>query len=317
MREPEEVFVEAPEAISYSESHENIVDLDVSPVKSLDDWDDNEDIISEEMDKELDLIATAKIYQYHRFDPSNEEVVTTQYHTQESKIKPNFCNDVDEEEELLERYYQRGSQQYNRFQRAPIRPGGRHRKFEPILSSPQTSLLPTRTKVCKILFIGSSSTGKTSIIRRYVKKTFAPTYRATIGADFLAKVVKWNENLTLRLQLWDIAGQDRFSLLSRSFYKDAAGAFIVSDLSRAETLDAVISWKEELDNKVRMADGSKLPCFLLANKCDLLEDSSHQSKQHCKIYQQYGFRGWIQTSAKEDINISEAMALLLRIVTKK
>ena len=137
MREPEEVFVEAPEAISYSESHENIVDLDVSPVKSLDDWDDNEDIISEEMDKELDLIATAKIYQYHRFDPSNEEVVTTQYHTQESKIKPNFCNDVDEEEELLERYYQRGSQQYNRFQRAPIRPGGRHRKFEPILSSPQ------------------------------------------------------------------------------------------------------------------------------------------------------------------------------------
>ena len=91
-------------------------------------------------------------------------------------------------------------------------------------------------------------------------------FRATIGADFLAKVVKWNENLTLRLQLWDIAGQDRFSLLSRSFYKDAAGAFIVSDLSRAETLDAVISWKEELDNKVRMADGSKLPCFLLANK---------------------------------------------------
>ena len=91
-------------------------------------------------------------------------------------------------------------------------------------------------------------------------------FRATIGADFLAKIVKWNENLTLRLQLWDIAGQDRFSLLSRSFYQDAAGAFIVSDLSRAETLDAVISWKEELDNKVRMADGSKLPCFLLANK---------------------------------------------------
>ena len=52
-------------------------------------------------------------------------------------------------------------------------------------------------------------------------------------------------------------------------------------------------------------------------QCDLLEDSSHQSKQHCKIYQQYGFRGWIQTSAKDDINISEAMALLLRIVTKK
>ncbi len=78
--------------------------------------------------------------------------------------------------------------------------------------------------------------------------------------------MKWNENLTLRLQLWDIAGQDRFSLLSRSFYKDAVGAFVVSDITRAETLDAVISWKEELDAKVQMTDGSKIPCFLLANK---------------------------------------------------
>ena len=92
------------------------------------------------------------------------------------------------------------------------------------------------------------------------------TYRATIGADFLAKVVKWNENLTLRLQLWDIAGQDRFSLLSRSFYKDAVGAFVVSDLSRSETLDAAIAWKEELDAKVQLTDGTELPCFLLANK---------------------------------------------------
>ena len=51
--------------------------------------------------------------------------------------------------------------------------------------------------------------------------------------------------------MWDIAGQDRFSLLSRSFYSDAAGAFIVSDLTRPETLEAVIRWKEELDAKVR------------------------------------------------------------------
>ena len=130
LREPEEVFVEAVEVISSSGSHENIVDLDVSPHrKSLDDdCNDEEDIINEEMDKELDLIATAKIYQY----PSNEEIVKTQYHTKERKFKPNSCIDGDEEEELLER-----SQQYNRFQRAPIRPGRRHRKFDPILSSPQ------------------------------------------------------------------------------------------------------------------------------------------------------------------------------------
>ena len=79
-------------------------------------------------------------------------------------------------------------------------------------------------------------------------------------------MVHWNENLTLRLQLWDIAGQDIFTLMSRSFYKDAVGSFVVSDLTRLETLDSVIAWKEELDSKVQMSDGSKIPCFLLGNK---------------------------------------------------
>lgn len=54
--------------------------------------------------------------------------------------------------------------------------------------------------------------------------------------------------------------------MSRSFYKDALGAFIVSDLSRPETLEAVIRWKEELDTKVQGFDGNPIPCFLLANK---------------------------------------------------
>ena len=79
-------------------------------------------------------------------------------------------------------------------------------------------------------------------------------------------MVHWNENLTLRLQLWDIAGQDIFTLMSRSFYKDAVGSFVVSDLTRLETLDSVIAWKEELDSKVQLSDGSKIPCFLLGNK---------------------------------------------------
>ena len=54
--------------------------------------------------------------------------------------------------------------------------------------------------------------------------------------------------------------------MSRSFYKDAVGAFVVSDLTRVETLDTVITWKEELDSKVQLTDGSKIPCFLLGNK---------------------------------------------------
>lgn len=158
-------------------------------------------------------------------------------------------------------------------------------------------------------------TSRSELLTAAWPREIFPLVRATIGADFLAKVVHWDERTTLRLQMWDIAGQDRFSLLSRSFYSDAAGAFIVSDLTRPETLEAVIRWKEELDAKVRGLDDQLLPCYLLANKCDLLDDLSVQAKYHARISQQYGFRGWIETSAKDDINVTDAVHLLLRDVS--
>ena len=132
--ENDEVFEEAPEVISGSGSFENIVDLDDSPKKSPDTFEGNKDIVNEELEKELDLIATAKIYQYGHY-PSQKEVVSTQYHIQDRKLNQDIFEDT-EEEEGLERYYHRGSL-HSRFKRVPIRPGGRHRRYEPILSSPQ------------------------------------------------------------------------------------------------------------------------------------------------------------------------------------
>ena len=57
-----------------------------------------------------------------------------------------------------------------------------------------------------------------------------------IGAEYLTKIIKWNDSLYLRLQLWDIAGQETFKFLSKSFYENAVGAFVVTDLTRWETL---------------------------------------------------------------------------------
>lgn len=59
----------------------------------------------------------------------------------------------------------------------------------------------------KILVIGDLGTGKTSIIKRYVHRFFTQHYRATIGVDFALKVLNWDENTLIRLQLWDIAGK--------------------------------------------------------------------------------------------------------------
>lgn len=157
-----------------------------------------------------------------------------------------------------------------------------------------------REHLYKILVIGELGTGKTSFIKRYVHQYFSPNYRATIGVDFALKVLNWDQNTIIRLQLWDIAGnslplfclfffffgtkffylikiffglfwdifpgQERFGNMTRVYYKEAVGAFIVFDVTRSATFDAVIKWKQDLDSKVQLPNGSPIPCILIANK---------------------------------------------------
>ena len=135
----------------------------------------------------------------------------------------------------------------------------------------------------KILVIGDLGAGKTSIIKRYVHRFFTQHYRATIGVDFALKVLNWDENTLIRLQLWDIAGkilptcsekkneiyisgQERYGNMTRVYYKEAVGAFIVFDVTRVNTFESVAKWKSDLDSKVQLSDGSPIPCVLLANK---------------------------------------------------
>lgn len=165
----------------------------------------------------------------------------------------------------------------------------------------------------KILVIGELGTGKTSIIKRYVHQFFSQHYRATIGVDFALKVLNWDADTIVRLQLWDIAGQERFGNMTRVYYKEAVGCFIVFDVTRASTFDAVVKWKTDLDSKVQLADGSPVPCVLLANKCDQTKEgvvnNSNQMDDFCK---EKGFIGWFETSAKENINIDDSARFLVQ-----
>ncbi|KAG7272018.1 hypothetical protein CRUP_004177, partial [Coryphaenoides rupestris] len=103
----------------------------------------------------------------------------------------------------------------------------------------------------KILVIGDLGVGKTSIIRRYVHQIFSQHYRATIGVDFALKVLQWDSSTVVRLQLWDIAGQERYGNMTRVYYREAVGALVVFDVSRGSTFEAVLKWKDDLDSKVK------------------------------------------------------------------
>jgi Ras-related protein Rab-32 len=167
-----------------------------------------------------------------------------------------------------------------------------------------------REKLYKILVIGDLGTGKTSIIKRYVHQCFSPHYRATIGVDFALKVLNWDAKTIVRLQLWDIAGQERFGSMTRVYYKEAAGAFVVFDVTRSSTYEAVKIWKKDLDSKCFMTDGSPVPAVLLGNKCDLPSETpgAQQMEDFCK---ENNFLAYFPTSAKEDLGISDAARCLV------
>jgi len=179
--------------------------------------------------------------------------------------------------------------------------------FKPYTSGPKAEHL------FKVLFIGDLGVGKTSYIKRYVHQFFSVHYRATIGVDFALKVINWDEDTLIRLQLWDIAGQERFGNMTRVYYKEAVAALIVFDCTRQSTFDAVLTWKNDLDSKVLLPNGDPVPCLLLSNKCDEPKDGNLDNPQFLDSFcKQEGFIGWFDTSAKHNINVTESATFLVK-----
>lgn len=93
-------------------------------------------------------------------------------------------------------------------------------------------------------------------------------------------------------------GQERFGNMTRVYYKEAVGAFVVFDISRSSTFEAVLKWKSDLDGKVHLPNGSPIPAVLLANKCDQKKDGGQNPPQMDQFCKEHGFSGWFETSAK-------------------
>uniref|UniRef100_A0A672HVK6 Ras-related protein Rab n=1 Tax=Salarias fasciatus TaxID=181472 RepID=A0A672HVK6_SALFA len=160
--------------------------------------------------------------------------------------------------------------------------------------------------VMKIVIIGDAAVGKTSFVHRYVNGQFSQTYLPTMGVDFSVKVLRWSEKETVRLHIWDIAGQERFVSMTRVYYKGALGCVVMFDVTKLSSFLKCHHWKQDLDNKVMLPSGAPIPCILLANKCDLPERVV-TADSIAEFSKNNGFFTWMETSVRDNRNVDEAM----------
>ena len=116
----------------------------------------------------------------------------------------------------------------------------------------------------KLVLLGESAVGKSSIALRFVRREFVPNQEATIGAAFLARSVSV-PNGTVKLEIWDTAGQERYRSLAPMYYRGASGALVVYDITSGESLRKAMSWIKEL----RSSGDPNIAIVLVGNKCDL------------------------------------------------
>lgn len=175
-------------------------------------------------------------------------------------------------------------------------------------------------ELVKILVVGDTWVGKTSLLREYVHGSFPTDYQATLGVQFHTKEL--GEELCggsngPRLMFWDIQGQDRVRSMTRIFYRDAVAALVVFDWARVGTLWGCSEWKRDIDSKVTQADGTPLPCILIGNKSDLERDPSMPSEDAIDAFaEREGFRTWASTSAKERYGLARVVPSLLRMLRR-
>ncbi|ORY86335.1 small GTPase superfamily [Protomyces lactucae-debilis] len=169
-----------------------------------------------------------------------------------------------------------------------------------------------RKVLLKVIILGDSGVGKTSLMHQYVNKKFSNQYKATIGADFLTKEVVIDDRV-VTMQLWDTAGQERFQSLGVAFYRGADCCVLVYDVNNAKSFDAIDSWRDEFLIQAAPKDPDNFPFVVLGNKIDV-EDSKRMisQKRATAFCQSKGNIPYFETSAKEALNVEQAFEVIAK-----
>ena len=154
-------------------------------------------------------------------------------------------------------------------------------------------------KIFKIVAIGESSVGKTSLIRRYIYNHFSDEESATIGAVFVEKSLIVDKK-RVRLQIWDTAGQEKFHAVAKIYYQKADAALLVYDITSADSFSTLQNWNEE----VKVNTSKDILRVIVGTKLDLIEEEQVHPKT-ASDYAREAKALFHQTSAKANRGINE------------
>ncbi len=158
--------------------------------------------------------------------------------------------------------------------------------------------------VLKVVIAGNGNVGKTSLIRRYCEGKFEQTRVATIGVDFQTQTVELPEK-TVKLSIWDMAGQDRFEVIRAGFYRGSRAAALVYDVTEPESIASLPRWKDEILGVVEQQ-----PLVIVGNKIDLERTvDPAQAQEFANILQ----APYLETSALDGNGVAALFETLAKL----
>ena len=164
----------------------------------------------------------------------------------------------------------------------------------------------------KIVLLGDTSVGKSSLVQRFCSDKFEDKYKITIGGAYLQKEVKLKNGNSLKLHIWDTGGQEKFRSMAELYYKESAGALLVYDVSNKESLESLDYWIKEKKKKI---DCNNYVICLAGNKCDIPNENKQVSLNQGKIFsKEHDLPIFYETSAKTGVGVKELFTALAQKV---
>ena len=173
-----------------------------------------------------------------------------------------------------------------------------------------TAQKPSYDYLVKILLIGNSCVGKSSILLRYTDHMFTPSFISTIGIDFKIKTIDL-DGKKFKLQIWDTAGQERFRTITTAYYRGAMGILIVYDISDMKSFEDTKNWMNNIANYAE----KNVNMILVGNKCDK-DDRAISYEMGKALADKLGIK-FMETSARTNKNVDEVFVEIIRDISKQ